>query len=61
MERLLRKQLALQHFYEQVTENFADAQVVVFENDEPPASVIPRASVTVFTGTDKGRSGFIPT
>jgi hypothetical protein len=49
-----------QHFYEAVARDFADVQVVVFENDEPPASVAEHASVTVFTGTAQGRSGFIP-
>jgi hypothetical protein len=49
-----------QHFYEAVARDFTDAQVVIFENDEPPASVAKHASVTVFTGTEVGRSGFIP-
>lgn len=49
-----------QHFYEAVTRDFADVQVVVFENDEPPTSVARDANVTVFTGTDVGRRGFIP-
>lgn len=49
------------HFYEAVAAEFIDAQVVVFENDEPPASVVDDASVSVFTGTSVGRTGFIPT
>jgi hypothetical protein len=48
-----------QHFYEGVARDFADAQVVVFENDEPPTSVRDEAHVTVFTGTAVGRRGFI--
>jgi hypothetical protein len=49
-----------QHFYEAVAEEFTDTQVVVFENDEPPASVGQVASVTVFSGKATGRRGFIP-
>lgn len=49
-----------QHFYEAVARAFTDAQVVIFENDEPPASVTDLASVTVFSGTEAGRTGFIP-
>jgi hypothetical protein len=48
------------HFYEAVARDFTDVQVVIFENDEPPASVAKHASITVFTGTEAGRSGFIP-
>lgn len=48
------------HFYEGVAKDFTDSQVVIFENDEPPASVAARATVTVFTGTEAGRRGFIP-
>ena len=50
-----------EHFYELVAADFRDAQVVVFENDEPPASLRGVAAVTVFTGTPTGRTGFIPT
>jgi hypothetical protein len=49
-----------QHFYEGVARDFTDAQVVIFENDEPPTSVATLAKVTVFTGTEAGRGGFIP-
>lgn len=48
------------HFYEGVARDFADAQVLIFENDEPPASVANLARVTVFSGVDAGRKGFIP-
>jgi hypothetical protein len=49
-----------QHFYEAVARDFTDAQVIVFENDEPPASVAHDATVSVFSGTAAGRRGFIP-
>lgn len=49
-----------QHFYETVAEKFTDAQVIVFENDEPPVSLADHATVTIFTGTAAGRRGFIP-
>lgn len=49
-----------QHFYEAVTRDFNDAQIVVLENEEPPASVSAGARVAVFTGTSSGRRGFFP-
>jgi hypothetical protein len=49
-----------QHFYEAVARDFTDVQVIVFENDEPPASVANDATVSVFSGTAAGRRGFIP-
>ena len=49
-----------QNFYEAVARDFKDAQVVVLENEEPPASVRSEACVEVFTGTASGRRGFFP-
>lgn len=49
-----------QNFYETVAREFTDGQVVIFENDEPPATVAKQASITAFTGTRAGRTGFIP-
>lgn len=48
------------HFYEAVARDFTDSQVVVFENDEPPATVAQNANIIIFTGAKEGRSGFIP-
>ena len=49
-----------QHFYEAVAHDFKDAQVVILENEEPPASVRSDARVEVLTGTASGRRGFFP-
>ena len=49
-----------QHFYEAVARDFKDAQVVILENEEPPASVSSDACVELFTGTASGRRGFFP-
>jgi hypothetical protein len=49
-----------EHFYEAVARDFTDLQVILFENDAPPTSVVREANVTVFTGSDVGRRGFIP-
>jgi hypothetical protein len=49
-----------QHFYEAVADDFKDAQVVILENEEPPASVRSDARVEVLTGTASGRRGFFP-
>lgn len=53
-------QAVKQHFYEAVARDFNDGQVVIFENDEPPSTLGEQATVTVFTGTSVGRTGFIP-
>jgi ssDNA-binding Zn-finger/Zn-ribbon topoisomerase 1 len=48
------------HFYEVLAQDFTDAQVLIFENDAPPVSVADHSNITVFTGTEGGRGGFIP-
>jgi len=35
-------------------------QVIVLENDDPPAGIYDNANVIRFTGSDQGRRGFIP-
>jgi hypothetical protein len=47
-------------FYEAVAGAFGDEQVIILENDDPPASVRATADVVLFTGTNQGRRGFIP-
>lgn len=49
-----------QHFYQEVARAFSDTQVIIFENEEPSTTAADLASVTLFTGTDVGRAGFIP-
>jgi hypothetical protein len=47
-------------FYKSVAEDFKATQVIVFENEDPPADVAASANVIRFTGTSHGRRGFIP-
>lgn len=48
-------------FYRSIAAGFGDAQVVVLENDDPPADLNTLATCVHFTGNDFGRRGFIPT
>lgn len=47
-------------FYRSLASDFADAQVIILENDSPPEDLGNTVSVTSFTGTSYGRGGFIP-
>lgn len=47
-------------FYRSVAKEFLEAQVIVLENDNPPADVADSANVILFTGNATGRRGFIP-
>lgn len=47
-------------FYLGVARDFADAQVIVLENQSPPEAVADTASLTHFTKADHGRYGFFP-
>jgi len=47
-------------FYRSVGSSFADAQVIIFENDNPPADVLSASTVVTFTRNTMGRYGFIP-
>lgn len=49
-------------FFTDTATSFADSQVIVLENEEPPGEVAKRTGVNVirFTGTHVGRRGFIP-
>lgn len=47
-------------FYRSVGADFRDTQVIIIENDPPPADLHTSANVIIFTGTDSGRKGFIP-
>ncbi len=46
-------------FYRSIAESFKDEQVIVFENDEPPAD-LDDIHIIKFSGTTVGRQGFIP-
>jgi hypothetical protein len=48
-----------QHSYEAVADDSKDAQVIILENEEPPASVRADPHVELFTGTASGRRGFV--
>ncbi len=47
-------------FYRDVAATFADAQVIILENDDPPDNIRFSANVVTFTGTNQERRGFIP-
>lgn len=47
-------------FYKSVSEDFSHTQVIIFENEDPPAEIAASANVIKFTGARHGRPGFIP-
>lgn len=47
-------------FYRSLASDFVDAQIIILENEDPPGDVDGSANVIRFTGTELGRSGFIP-
>lgn len=47
-------------FYRSVAADFRDVQVIILENDAPPADLDTSANFINFTGTALGRKGFIP-
>jgi hypothetical protein len=47
-------------FYKFVAEDFSHTQVIIFENEDPPAQIAASANVIKFTGAQHGRPGFIP-
>ena len=47
-------------FYKSVAEDFKGNQVIIFENEDPPADIAESANVIRFTGAQHGRPGFIP-
>ena len=50
------------HFWASVKTSFADAQVIVIENERqlPGDGSLDDVNVVLFTGNDQGRRGFIP-
>lgn len=46
-------------FYRSLAASGADSQVIIIENEEPPAN-LPQANVIRFSGAARGREGFIP-
>lgn len=48
------------NFYRQIAEDTVDRQVIVFENDDPPSDLPESIHVIHFSGSDRGRYGFIP-
>jgi AAA domain len=49
-----------EYFYKSLVSSFRDAQVIVLENDPPPAEVAIEANVIIFTKSSAGRYGFFP-
>jgi len=49
-------------FFRDLSQSFEDAQVIIVENETPPADVVSNSKTNIvpFTGTSQGRSGFIP-
>lgn len=47
-------------FYRSIAEDFIASQVIIFENEDPPADLEADANVIRFTGAPHGRQGFIP-
>lgn len=48
-------------FYRSVAKEFPNAQVIIFENEDPPTDIGESSNVIRFTGANHGRRGFIPT
>jgi hypothetical protein len=48
-------------FYRSLANDFMESQVIILENEDPPADIREVANVIHFTGSATGRSGFIPT
>lgn len=49
-----------EYFYKSIAGAFKDAQVLILENDAPPAKLDEEANIITFTKTASGRYGFIP-
>lgn len=47
-------------FYRSIAEDFRASQVIIFENEDPPADLGDDANIIRFTGASHGRQGFIP-
>jgi hypothetical protein len=47
-------------FYRSLAQRFSDGQVLIFENEPPPADLAGKGNVISFTKTSVGRYGFIP-
>lgn len=47
-------------FYKSVTEDYKATQVIIFENEDPPADIAASANLIRFTGAEHGRPGFVP-
>jgi hypothetical protein len=46
-------------FYESLAA-YEGAQILILENEDPPSELETSANIIKFTGTDRGRRGFIP-
>lgn len=47
-------------FYRSIAEEFQAAQVIIFENEDPPTDLGANANIIRFSGASHGRQGFIP-
>ena len=50
-----------ERFYEYLADNYNDSQILIIENEHPPANIEERIALTDFTGNpSEGRCGFFP-
>lgn len=49
-----------EEFYRTLAREFANAQVIILDNDYPPDDLYDSINLIKFTGTNRGRRGFIP-
>ena len=50
-----------ERFYEYLADNYNDSQILIIENEHPPANIEERIALTNFTGNpSEGRCGFFP-
>lgn len=47
-------------FYRGIAKDFSSSQVIVMENDPPPGDLNKEINLIEFSGTERGRQGFIP-
>lgn len=47
-------------FYRSLARQFQSSQAIIFENEDPPSDLGADANIIRFSGTQRGRQGFIP-
>ena len=58
--KLLRQAKVKEAFYSTLASGLAEGQVIVFENEDPPADITGTYTRHHFTKTSAGRYGFFP-